>query len=561
MELKNGYKYSSVTVFACLAASYELPAGFNPSSAMEVDQSDDLIEIQRGELMHASQQMSDMVLANRLQIEEAIVASLAVQKLKSKLLPFDEEPVHLEEEEDAIFGLEVQSKELERAIEEHRDAVFCQTEMQRISLELRRQAHDAKFARELALIPEDEWRNTGNFVQKPMETVSAEEEEHFRLYFKGLCEAMPGSAEYVTAVGVAICDPRGNQILKMQTPTIGPRVGGEIVEIRALIEGVNAAISLDLKTLDIFFQHTALFNHITGKWGVKQRNVSEALEEAVNALNKLKSHSMFLVPRQDIPFVFRLARDAVDSFLQKSTLHRVNAGVKENCPICLEDVDPEGIFQVIGCNHRFCFSCMCQHVEVKLLDGFLPCCPSEGCKTGLTVDEPLTYLTPKLAETLAQRLAEAAIPADEKVYCPYPRCSALMARGEARRLEGGSSSRGVAREDVGLRQCLVCKGLFCLVCRVPWHHGMSCEGYQWNSRQLHGEEARVEQLARAHMWRRCVKCSHMIELASGCFHVSCKCGYEFCYNCGAEWKKKKQTCRCPSWVEENILYGEQGRRR
>lgn len=33
----------------------------------------------------------------------------------------------------------------------------------------------------------------------------------------------------------------------------------------------------------------------------------------------------------------------------------------------------------------------------------------------------------------------------------------------------------------------------------------------------------------------------------------CRCGNEFCYTCGAEWKKKKATCSCPLWDEENIL--------
>ncbi|KAJ0694521.1 putative E3 ubiquitin ligase RBR family [Helianthus annuus] len=31
------------------------------------------------------------------------------------------------------------------------------------------------------------------------------------------------------------------------------------------------------------------------------------------------------------------------------------------------------------------------------------------------------------------------------------------------------------------------------------------------------------------------------------------CGYEFCYTCGAEWKNKKATCKCPLWDEENII--------
>lgn len=37
---------------------------------------------------------------------------------------------------------------------------------------------------------------------------------------------------------------------------------------------------------------------------------------------------------------------------------------------------------------------------------------------------------------------------------------------------------------------------------------------------------------------------------------SCRCGYEFCYTCGSEWKNKKATCSCPLWDEEYILEDE-----
>lgn len=37
-----------------------------------------------------------------------------------------------------------------------------------------------------------------------------------------------------------------------------------------------------------------------------------------------------------------------------------------------------------------------------------------------------------------------------------------------------------------------------------------------------------------------------------CSSVDCRCSYEFCYKCGAEWKDKKATCSCPLWQEENI---------
>jgi hypothetical protein len=37
-------------------------------------------------------------------------------------------------------------------------------------------------------------------------------------------------------------------------------------------------------------------------------------------------------------------------------------------------------------------------------------------------------------------------------------------------------------------------------------------------------------------------------MLSSCF----RCGYEFCYTCGDEWKNKQATCSCPLWDEDQI---------
>ncbi|CAA6661804.1 unnamed protein product [Spirodela intermedia] len=256
-------------------------------------------------------------------------------------------------------------------------------------------------------------------------------------------------------------------------------------------------------------------------------------------LQKLETHKTFLLPRCNIQFVFRLARDAIDAHahLAKSTKPTVNDPQKENCAICLEDTDPNHIFEVEGCRHRFCFSCMRQHVQVKLLHGALP----EACR-----DHGPAH-------------SRGLHPPTEKIYCPYPRCSALMARSEAARPDRGSSSNGSrAADEPGLRKCLSCGGLFCIFCMVPWHFGISCGEYTWCHRHPRPEDEKLQYLARRSMWRRCIKCSHMIELASGCFHVACRCRYEFCYKCGgAEWKNKKATCSCPLWMVRNIVQDDQ----
>ncbi|KAJ8125734.1 hypothetical protein O1611_g7905 [Lasiodiplodia mahajangana] len=59
----------------------------------------------------------------------------------------------------------------------------------------------------------------------------------------------------------------------------------------------------------------------------------------------------------------------------------------------------------------------------------------------------------------------------------------------------------------------------------------------------------VLQIARRERWQRCQKCFTMVELNHGCFHITCKCGAQFCYLCGAKWK----TCQCDHW-EEHRLY-------
>ncbi|CAL8999751.1 unnamed protein product [Prunus brigantina] len=45
----------------------------------------------------------------------------------------------------------------------------------------------------------------------------------------------------------------------------------------------------------------------------------------------------------------------------------------------------------------------------------------------------------------------------------------------------------------------------------------------------------------------------MVELDSGCYHITCRCGHQFCYTCGAEWKNKKATCDCPLWDEHYAI--------
>ncbi|KAI5391081.1 hypothetical protein KIW84_076084 [Lathyrus oleraceus] len=291
-----------------------------------------------------------------------------------------------------------------------------------------------------------------------------------------------------------------------------------------------------------------LFIMLSGKWPAKQRKIAMLVNQVNLLQRKFEYCSPRLVARHDLKFALKLARDAIVSQSNRPAESSSVNSLNETCVICLEDTDRSQIFSVDECQHRYCFSCMKQHVEVKLLHGMVPKCPHEGCKNELLIDSCRKFLTSKLIETMQQRKLEASIPLTEKIYCPYPRCSALMSKTEV--LDYSHSLMG--SEQSVPKKCVKCHGLFCFSCKVPWHSGMTCYTYKRLNPNPPAEDVKLKFLASRSLWRQCVKCNHLIELAEGCYHMTCRCSYEFCYKCGAEWKDKKATCSCPLWQEENI---------
>ncbi|CAK96785.1 uncharacterized protein An08g11650, partial [Aspergillus niger] len=67
--------------------------------------------------------------------------------------------------------------------------------------------------------------------------------------------------------------------------------------------------------------------------------------------------------------------------------------------------------------------------------------------------------------------------------------------------------------------------------------------------ESHGKVATAQENG----WQRCFSCWRMVELDHGCNHMTfdafCRCGAEFCYNCGMEGK----NCQCEQWNEHGLL--------
>lgn len=241
------------------------------------------------------------------------------------------------------------------------------------------------------------------------------------------------------------------------------------------------------------------------------------LVNQVALLQSIFEHcSPSLVKPSDIKFAFQLAREAIVSQITWPAETTKGKRLNETCVICFEETDVARMFSIDGCLHRYCYSCMKQHVEAKLLNGSVVLCPHEVCKSEVSIDSCVTFLEPKQVQVMRQRIKESSIPVTEKVYCPNPRCSALMSKSN---VLDYTNTYCVNAEQSGARKCMLCHCYFCINCKVPWHN-QTC--YDYKKSHPYAEEQLVKSLATKKLWRQCVKCSHIIELAEGCYHITCR---------------------------------------
>ncbi|XP_073152291.1 E3 ubiquitin-protein ligase RSL1-like isoform X2 [Henckelia pumila] len=476
--------------------------------------------------------VDDADFAFSLQVEEALTASL----IDGGAAP--------SATDDAVFGPDLAQLLVYDNLSNYEQELLDQYETQavakRTKLDLKRQFHDRAFASQISTIPEADWEKNGDNFNIPYgegsssSSYSAKKIDYV-VHVKGLVEPM------ASGIGVAICDCNGVLVFEVSKglSRCERQVSGELVEVKALVEGLDAAVMLGLNNIEL----------ITGKKVPKQANIAALVEQMNLLLRKFNHVRSSLVSTKDLKFAFELARKAVSCQVNRTASNREGKSTTETCAICFEVTRVDQMFQITDCLHSYCFSCMSKHVEVKLQNGTLPKCPSENCRSELKLGSCKKFLTPKLFEIMSERMKEARIPADEKIYCPYPRCSTLLSKTD---FQGSSKHLTVVI-------CPKCSGNFCINCKVPWHRGMTCHAYQSKNPSASREDEKLKSLASKKLWRQCPKCNHMVSLAEGCYHIYCRCRHEFCYTCGAEWREKKPTCKCPIWDVRNIIHDERNR--
>ncbi|PLB49144.1 hypothetical protein P170DRAFT_446878 [Aspergillus steynii IBT 23096] len=173
------------------------------------------------------------------------------------------------------------------------------------------------------------------------------------------------------------------------------------------------------------------------------------------------------------------------------------------CAACMDTFGEHDTFKN-PCGHSFCHTCTRKLFMDAMRDEQLY--PPRCCGHTIPLDEPHLILT-------------------DRVYCAAPTCSKFIPPCDF-----------IA--DHGF--CTRCLERTHLACRSLEHPRANCP-YDLPLQA-------VIAMAQEKQWQRCFRCRTMVELSHGSLHMVCRCGHQFCYVCGQEWK----TCHCPRWTEYEL---------
>ncbi|XP_040383067.1 probable E3 ubiquitin-protein ligase RNF217 [Oryza brachyantha] len=204
------------------------------------------------------------------------------------------------------------------------------------------------------------------------------------------------------------------------------------------------------------------------------------------------------------------------------------------CKICMDSVPPSDAHRACrGCEHAFCADCLAGYIGAKIQDRIADVrCPEERCRGVLDPELCQGIIPREVFERWGAALCEAMVLVARRAYCPFRDCSAMM-------LDDADGGGDAITES----ECPSCRRLFCARCAVPWHVGLDCAAYKKLGKGDRGkEDLLLLQMAEGRRCKRCPKCKYFVEKSQGCLHITCRCGFEFCYGCGGKWGATHSSC-------------------
>ncbi|QKX55282.1 uncharacterized protein TRUGW13939_02374 [Talaromyces rugulosus] len=161
------------------------------------------------------------------------------------------------------------------------------------------------------------------------------------------------------------------------------------------------------------------------------------------------------------------------------------------CEVCSEEKESTEVFR-LNCDHLYCNECLQKLFEGLMTDESL--FPPRCCRKTIDIENAGTFLTPDIIKRFNNRKIEIETP--NRIYCSSNLCSSFI--------HPDNITADVAT-------CQKCGIVTCAICKTESHAGDCPNDPAIQSlRHLSSEKG----------WQSCYNCNRIIELTTGCNHIT-----------------------------------------
>lgn len=176
------------------------------------------------------------------------------------------------------------------------------------------------------------------------------------------------------------------------------------------------------------------------------------------------------------------------------SLARGRATQSSNSRLCEACQEEKWFFDVarVACNHQYCRGCLQELFNSSMTDESL--FPPRCCRQPITIASARMFLSHEVVLNFERKKIEYST--EDRTYCSRPTCSAFI---PFEKRQGDNAS------------CRDCGMVTCTICKSMAHDGDCPED---NALQ------RVLETAAENGWQRCYSCRRIVELDTGCNHMT-----------------------------------------
>ncbi|KAK7970686.1 hypothetical protein PG988_009759 [Apiospora saccharicola] len=217
---------------------------------------------------------------------------------------------------------------------------------------------------------------------------------------------------------------------------------------------------------------------------------------------------------------FQLARRAHDQFVQEEGWLLAES---ETCVVCSDEKRVSEFPARIAkaCDHQpaTCRDCVGQWIASSMESVSWDRLKCPECSGLLAFEDVGAFADPATFERYDSLATKAALDdIRDFQWCLNPRCGAGQ----------------IHRAECPKVKCHACKSSLCSRHNLPWHRNETCEAYDRRTRsQRKGDKASEKKVKE--MTKSCPRCRKDVYKYSGCDHITCVCGHEWCYVCLSEY--------------------------